>query len=100
MTKRYRKRSRRNSRKIPLAPIVGLLASPPISQSIASLMQGNVNAAMGQIKGLVGCDWNGNFNGALLAQFWTPILAGIAVHYIASKTGLNRAISKVPLVQI
>jgi len=43
---------------------------------------------------------NGKFNSGRFFNMWGPILAGAVVHKGASYLGVNRAMAKIPLINI
>lgn len=106
--KRYRARRRcafygprkHAQRKIPLLPIIGIIGTPAITFAISEVMQGRPQNAPTQLRGLVGIQPDGMFHLDTFLSNATPIAAGLAGHWLASKFGLNRAIAKFPLVNL
>jgi hypothetical protein len=100
--RRYFGRKRRHSgpKKIPVLPIIGVLAAPGIYNAGLRTLAGDFPGAWSWLRNVVGIDNSNNFNMTMAFQNWTPILAGILAHKAASMLGVNRAIRKLPYVNL
>jgi len=88
---------------IPIAVIGGMV--PLGAGMYGQIRDGNGIDGVGKLitKDLLGYNqWNGRFEMAGLRRGLFPILAGIAVHKIASATGINRTLAAagVPFIRI
>ncbi|MFQ5852983.1 MAG: hypothetical protein ACE5JU_20675 [Candidatus Binatia bacterium] len=97
-----RKKRKRRSPTIPIAPIAGLLAglTPPAQQLFAGDPQGAANLL---VASYTGWDMDAQaFNPAALSMGLVPLLIGTSVHILASKLGVNRILGRagVPFVRI
>ena len=84
-----KKRRSGGSKKVPIA-VVGPIALLGY-QAAKFALAGDMNNA-GYV--LTGVNSGGNFNMGRVIQSYTPIAAGIVVHKIASRAGVNRYIPK------
>lgn len=112
----YRTRKVRSSRrngvgkmKVPLAVVAGLM--PGVANVWAhrnddpSKLQGMAAAASRVFLGYASTNKYGyndtiGFHPYLLSYGTGPLLAGFAVHWIANKVGINRALSRIPFLSI
>jgi hypothetical protein len=97
------RRHRRGKTKIPLAPIIGLAGTVlgGKGETTLSLIQGGnfAGALYRTCINFTGYDpATGNWNWQSMNL--EPLLVGCAVHWAAGKFGLNRAIRKIPAVNI
>lgn len=98
---RVAKKKNRSYKRVPRIPMAlvggGLGALTVTCPSGSSLMQ---NIAEGDIQTFgynareifTGIDANGNFNKDFLKKGWMPIIIGAALHIVATKLGINRAL--------
>lgn len=83
---------------IPLALGGGLLGSlsttaPSGNSIIGRVMAGDIEGAMYDAKEIyTGVDANGQFQIGFLKKGWLPIIIGAALHIVATKLGINRAL--------
>lgn len=89
---------------IPLAPIIGLIASPAINKSITGVLAGDLQAPMRWLPNLVGVWADGSFHMDTLMANMTPIAAGLLVHKFIGgwPLNLNRTLgaARVPFLRI
>lgn len=87
---------------IPVAPVVGILSMRGVSEAMKCLSYGDTNNAINWLKTIVGTNSAGKFQWSLFAENMTPLVTGMAVHYAASKLGVNRALGRagVPVIRI
>ena len=104
---RMPKKKRRYSRKmtIPLAPILGVIASPGVQNAITSAMEGKFDLTMKHLTTLIGWNpWQNKWEWQHLANNLTPILVGLLVHKFVggAPLNLNRTLArhKIPLIRI
>lgn len=90
-------RHRTKKMTIPLAPIAGIAGAPFMGYTIQSVMVGDFIGALKNVRGIAGIDFTGKFRWDMLQANWTPILAGLMVHKLASATGVNRALASAKL---
>lgn len=97
-----RARHRVSKMTIPLAPVLGILGTPAVSNAIAAGMQGNFTGAITYARGLAGLGQSGAFDWSTFWANWTPMLAGILAHKAAGKLGINATLgrAKIPLLRI
>lgn len=97
----YRKIRRSTAgKKIPLAVVLGIVGGPAVSNSIISMSQGDWPGALNWAKSFVGITPTGTFDFDRLKNNMLPLTAGILVHKLAGMSGVNRAIRKIPYVQV
>jgi hypothetical protein len=103
-----RSRRRRAKLKIPLAATIGLAGSAFVSSpwsgghSVASrLMEGNwLDAGKIAVRHYTGIDpYNGSWDPFAMVGTYTALAGGI-ISLVASKSGINRYLSKVPYIKI
>jgi hypothetical protein len=87
---------------VPIAPIAGILGAPGVGYAINAAIAGNYTEVMKNLQSLAGINGNGQFDFNLLKINMTPIVAGMLVHKVASKIGINRtlAAAKVPFLRV
>lgn len=102
MTKKKRRYKR--SMTIPLAPIIGFLGTPAVTNAIPHFMQGNWEEGFHYMKNLVGLWRDGSFHFDTLISNMTPIIIGLLAHKFigGSPLNLNRTLArhKIPLIRI
>jgi len=87
---------------IPVAPIIGIVASKPFRDSFAAISSGQW-ANLPYIAGhFVGIQDDGKFSFTMLKDSMTPVVAGILAHKVASIAGINKILgkAKVPYLRI
>ena len=89
---------RRHSKKIPILPIVGVLAAPAVQESIASVTQGHPEWIINNLQGFVGMDNGQPFSMDTLVRNYTPVALGIIAHIVLNKVGVNRMFNNIPVV--
>lgn len=96
-----RARRKIGQRKIPLAVMAGLWpgASFAIQNPEHSFRQG-MERVIWTYAGLVTWESKPRFDGSGLKYGLIPLAGGVLAHWLANVTGLNRAISRIPYVQI
>ena len=109
--KMAKKKRRRTSRTIPLAPVIGLIgtvatAKHPWAASgdtmIHKVFDGNLEGAVNDIPGAFlgiaddGLHWD------TLVHTWSPLFVGFGIHWIAGLMGINRVLgrAKIPLIRV
>lgn len=93
---RYRKKKSRSSkRKIPFAATGAALAAG-YQQIAYPLMHDNIQGAVSNITLMEA----GKFNISRVQYFWGPVAAGVVISAAASKLGLNRYLSGIPIFKI
>ncbi len=105
-----RRRRSRRSKKIPLAPTMGLIgtifsARHPWAAAgdtmMSKALRGDLQGAAADLPfAFSGVDPDGKFHMDRVIATWLPTIAGVAIHMIAAKTGLNRALARVPWINI
>jgi len=88
---------------IPIAPIAGVLASKGTQYTVKSALEGNFPQAFAETGRFAGLDpSSGQFSWGILSETYTPILAGLVVHKIAGKVGLNAMLgkAKIPYLRV
>jgi len=90
-----KKRSGRRNQKIPIAASLGAAAFAWNAYS-GYKAQG----VPGMVLNTIGVDAKGNFNSSYLKKGMVPLGIGVGISMLASKTGANRYISKIPFVKI
>jgi hypothetical protein len=102
--RRYYARAKHRASKmtIPLAPVLGIIGTPAVSNAIAATMQGNYTGAITWLKGLAGIGQAGSFDLGVGLSNWKPIAAGLLVHKGASMLGINRVLAKakIPVLRV
>jgi hypothetical protein len=71
-----------------------------MTYAINDLMAGNFPDMLKNLKSVIGIDGSGNFQLSLLTTNLTPIVVGALVHKGANMFGINKALRKVPWVQV
>jgi hypothetical protein len=91
---------RKSQGKISLGIVAGL--APTVYYTIKAAQTQGMGAAVSTLEyQLLGySDQDNKVHLDALIKGWTPILGGIILHKIANKTGLNRALSGIPFVNI
>jgi len=94
MAKYRKKKGRRSgSKKLPVAVIVPMAI--PVVEAGKALMSGQYDTARYIVSGV---DGSGRFNAGRLIETYGPLAAGVVVHKVANRVGVNRMIPKwVPL---
>jgi len=90
-----KKRSGRRNTKIPVAASLGAAAFAWNAYS-GYKTQG----VPGMVLNTIGVDSKGNFNSSYLKKSMIPLAVGVGVSMLASKTGANKYISKIPFLKI
>lgn len=102
MAKKKNKIHRRKKTTIPLAVVGGL--SVGLREPVQFLMQGNIEGAAWTIgRFYTGYDYKtGKFNLWDLKRGVVPLVLGVGVHKVASRLGINRAISStgIPWIRV
>lgn len=108
MTKK-RKYRRKRTRKIPLAPTLGLIGTvlsarhPAAGEGdtlVYKLTQGNMQGALNDVSGaFLGVDANGNISWETIVRTWSPLAIGIGLHMTLGRFA-NKYLKKVPYVNI
>lgn len=102
--RRYYGKARRkaSAMTIPIAPIAGILGASAVQSAINNIKLGHWEAIPGNMATLIGVDSEGKFYLPALIQNMTPIVAGMVVHKLANKVGINRALAsaKVPFLRV
>lgn len=91
-----KKKRRRAKRKLPLLPIVGVIATPAVTQTIQAAMAGDFARIPTKLGYLVGLNDSGKFESRILIENMVPIVAGVAGHKIANMLGINRIFNNLP----
>lgn len=94
--RRYR---RKGSRKIPILPLIGMVA--PMVDPIKLAISGNFEGALAETGSRVtGYNFQSKTFVPMYAveRFWLPFIAGIVGHKLAQKSGVNRYMSKLPMI--
>lgn len=100
---RAKARVRSTKMTIPLAPVAGIIAMPAIRNAVGELtVNHNAGNAVAAIGGIAGLDMQGQWHWETLVANFTPLIAGVATHKIASMLGVNRMLakSKLPLLRV
>lgn len=98
--RRFRRKAKMT---IPIAPVMGLIATATNNGVIQNAQAGNWNLVMDALKwNFTGIAPDGSFNGAALIQNITPLAIGMGIHIAASKLGVNRVMAqaKIPYIRI
>lgn len=97
--KTYRRSS---SFTLPLAPIGGFIGAEATQGIIRMLADGNIQEAIKFVPHYAGVASDGVFSMDIAMKNWLPIGIGFAVHWVASKLGINRMLAryKVPIVRL
>lgn len=99
---RARARRRSHGMEIPLAPLAGLMAGT--YDLINPLMQGNFRGVGENLAYRYAAydPWKHKFSMGGLSQGLFPLVAGVMVHKLANKIGVNRLLrsSGIPLIRI
>jgi len=97
-------RARRAASKmtIPIAPLAGIIGMPDLRDSIPYLMAGDFTSFSKVIGRIAGIKDGGGWDLELFKRNIIPPVAGILVHKVATKTGVNRVLAKakVPWIRI
>lgn len=99
MGKNKLKRKKR-SFTIPLATVAGVIAA--VAEPLQTAMTGNYVAAADQfVQGMTGYSfYQRNWDAGRLMQGAIPIIVGGTVSSVASKLGINRKLSRIPVIRI
>lgn len=101
---RAEKKHRRHGRRkftLPVAAVAGFI--PLASDVYYNTKAGGLAEGVKWIKfDLLGIDGNGHFNAGGLSRGLFPILGGFAIHGLANKFGINRALGRmgIPIIRI
>lgn len=101
-----RRTIRRYHKPQPTVPVAVLAGFAPLAKDVVQGYQsgGFSGAAHYLVGGVTGIDTNtGKWNWPwALTHFWIPVAAGIAVHKVANKMGVNRVLSRagVPFLRV
>jgi hypothetical protein len=87
---------------LPIAPVIGIISSPAVSNSAIMLSQGNFPAAIQWAQKLVGIKNDGSFDINVAVQNLTPIALGLIAHkVVGSMLGVNKVLARarIPVVR-
>ena len=106
----YFKRRASSKKKIPLAPVIGLLgtvmsAKHPYAGDgdtmVAKLIGGDMKGAMNDLSPAFTGIAGGKMHWGTLAGTWAPVIVGCLIHkYVGGSLGVNRMIKNVPFVNV
>lgn len=96
-----KKRHFTRSTTIPIAPIIGLVAMPNLQAAIYNAQHGDMDNLLLNLGRIIGAD-PGGYNVNYLINNMIPLAVGMAIHWAASKLGVNRMLgrAKVPFIRI
>ena len=99
-TRRRTKKRRPRKKKIPLAPVFGLVAglAEPVGNIIADPSAESIKGSLNHL-GVIYTGYNaieGRWQLGMLAKGLGPLVGGILVHKIAGALGVNRVFSNLP----
>jgi hypothetical protein len=97
-----RARARASKMTVPVAVLGGIIGAPSVRLMADSIKAGQWNYALIHAGGFAGIDETGKFNFAKLQANYMPILAGVLVHKLAGRLGINAMLgkAKIPLLRV
>lgn len=107
-----KKKKRRISRTIPLAPVIGIVGTfatakhpwaAPGDTFVHKLVEGNWGGALEDVPGaFLGIDADGKIHPDTIFNTWSPLFLGFGIHWLAGLLGVNRVLgrAKIPLIRV